>query len=119
MKIKLFILSFLIVSLIANLSAVSSQQEGIVHVELTFIDGFTGKPVDGSVWADFWKANELWKENMFEGEVVRDYLEEVKTVNGRVSIELPLHGTYYVWFSPKEEIENIRYGWLLTMSRDT
>ena len=112
MKIKLFISSLLIVSLITSLSAVSAQREEIVHVELTFIDGFTGKPVDGSVWAGFWKADELWKENMFQGEVVEDYLEEVKTVNGRVSIELPLHGAYYIWFWPKEEIENTRYGWL-------
>ena len=112
MKIKLFILSFLIVSLIGNLSAVSSQQEGIVHVKLTFIDGFTGKPVDGSVWTGFWKADELWKENMFQGELVEDYLKEVKTVNGKFSAELPLHGAYYIWFWPKEEIENTRYGWL-------
>ena len=112
MKIKLFISSLLIVSLIASLSAVSAQREEMVHVELTFIDGFTGKPVDGSVWAGFWEADELWKENMFQGEVVEDYLEEVKTVNGRVSIELPLHGAYYVWFWPKEGIEHPRYGWL-------
>ena len=84
MKIKLFILSFLIVSLIANLSAVSAQQEGIVHVELTFIDGFTGKPVDGSVWAGFWKADKLWKQNMFQGEVIEDYIKEVNTVNGKL-----------------------------------
>ena len=66
MKIKLFISFLLIVSLITSLSAVSGQQE-IVHVELTFIDGFTGKPVDGSVWAGFWKADKLWKQNMFQG----------------------------------------------------
>ena len=113
MKIKFFISFLLIVSLITSLSAVSGQQE-TVHVELTFIDGFTGKPVDGSVWAGFWKADELWKENMFQGEVVEDYLKEVKTVNGKLSAELPLHGAYYIWFWPKEEIENIRYGWLPT-----
>ena len=56
---------------------------------------------------------------MFQGEAVGDYLKEVKTVNGKLSAELPLHDAYYIWFWPKEEIENIRYGWLLTMSRDT
>ncbi|MCD6088895.1 endo-1,4-beta-xylanase [Candidatus Bathyarchaeota archaeon] len=111
MKTELLISLLLIASLITNLSAVSSREE-MVRVELTFVDGFTGKPVDGSVWAGFWKADELWKENMFEGEVFRDYLEEVETVNGRVSIELPLHGAYYVWFWPKEGIEHPRYGWL-------
>ena len=83
MKIKFFISFLLIVSLITSLSAVSGQQE-TVHVELTFIDGFTGKPVDGSVWAGFWKADKLWKQNMFQGEVIEDYIKEVKTVNGKL-----------------------------------
>jgi len=103
----LFIL--LISSLVTVISATSSE---MVRVELMFIDGFTGKPVDGSVWAGFWKADELWKENMFQGEVVEDYLKEVKTVNGVFSANLPLHGAYYIWFWPKEEIENPKYGWL-------
>ena len=77
MKTELLISLLLIASLITNLSAVSPQEE-MVRVELTFVDGFTGKPVDGSVWAGFWKADELWKENMFQGEVVEDYLKEVK-----------------------------------------
>jgi len=111
LKTELLISLLLIASLITNLSAVSPQEE-MVRVELTFVDGFTGKPVDGSVWAGFWEADELWKENMFQGEVVEDYLKEVKTVNGRLSAELPLHGAYYIWFWPKEEIENPRYGWL-------
>ena len=112
LKIKLLLSCLLIFSLIMSLSTASPQREEIVHVELMFIDGFTGKPVDGNVWAGFWKADELWKENMFQGEVVEDYLKEVKTVNGVFSANLPLHGAYYIWFWPKEEIENPKYGWL-------
>jgi len=114
-RIKFLLLLFTLFLLLAAtpLTTLSQQTDENVRIELRFVDGFTGKPVEGHIWLGFWNADKLWKENLMndDAEFVEDYLD-TDTVNGRVSVTLPLHGAYGVWFAPRDEVRHPTYGYL-------
>jgi len=89
-KLILFLFTLLASSLITMVSATFLEK---VHVKLTFVDGYTGKPVEGHVWLSFWEADELWKENMIwemedETKFVQNCLD-LDANNGVIDVKLP------------------------------